>query len=188
MSLSININHVLTGLPMTPRNFEMKYLNLLPWEIIEIIWYYLPITTKIRTKKKYYERYHYLIYKQIRFFDLYMFNIIHSKYKYLFKLVVSEHYIGWSKNQQYYHLSGAYDSYITNLLATCDANKNPEFKQYLIHFKKEIAENKLKERETYKDYSHLHNIRNIWKEQEQQEQHYQQYQEKQNQQQIIQNN
>jgi len=167
--MSLHINDILTGLPVTHRNFDMRYMILLPWEVMEIIWYYLPITTKIRTKKKYYERYHYLIYKEIRFFDLYMFNIIINKYKYLFKLVVSENYIGWTKNQQYYHLSGNFESHITNLLATCDANKNPEFKRYLIHFKKEIAENKLKERETYKDYSFLHNIRNLWKEEIQEE-------------------
>jgi hypothetical protein len=167
--MSLHINDILTGLPVTPRNFDVRYMYLLPWEIMEMIWYYLPITTKIRTKKKYYDRYHYLIYKELKNFDLYMVNIIHYKYKYLFKLVVAERYIEWTKNQQYYHMSGNFDSYITNLLATCDANKNPEFKNYLIHFKKEIAENKLKERETYKDYSFLHNIRNIWKEDIQEE-------------------
>jgi hypothetical protein len=164
--MSLHINDILTGLPVTPHNFDTRYMYLLPWEIMEIIWYYLPITTKIRTKKKYYERYHYLIYKKITHFDMFMLNIIHYKYKYLFKIVVSECYIGWSKNKQY---STNFESYITNILAMCDANKNPEFKQYLIHFKKEIAENKLKERETYKDYGFLHNIRNIWKEEIQEE-------------------
>ncbi len=164
--MSLNINDILTGLPVTPRNFDTQFLYLLPWEIMEIIWYHLPITTKIRTKKKYYERYHYLIYKEIRQFDLYMLNIIQYKYKYLFEMVVSERYIEWRNNKEYYHISGIFDSYITNLLRMCDANENPEFKHYIIHYKKEIAENKLKERETYKDYSFLHNIRNIWKEEE----------------------
>jgi len=159
----MHINDILTGLPVTPLNFNTRYMCLLPWEIMEMIWYYLPITTKIRAKKKYYERYHYLIYKEIRFFNKYMEDIIQSKYKYLFKLVVANKYIDWTKHPQYY---SNFDSYITNLLVICDANKNPEFKQYLIHFNKEIAENKLKERETYKDYSVLHNIRNIWKEDE----------------------
>lgn len=161
--MSLNINDILTGLPVTPRNFDTQFLFLLPWEIMEMIWYHLPITTKIRTKKKYYERYHYLIYKEIRFFNKYMEDIIQSKHKYLFKIVVSEKYAEWINRPQYY---SNFDSYITNLMVICDANKNPEFKQYLIHFKKEISENKLKERETYKDYSVLNNIRNIWKEEE----------------------
>lgn len=159
--MSLHINDILTGLPVTPATFDMNYLYLLPWEIMEIIWYYLPITTKIRTKKEYYERYHYLIYKKIRNFDKYMLNIIHYKYTYLFKLVISEKYIEWTKQPQYY---SNFDSYITNILVMCDANKNPEFKSYIIHFKKEIAYNKLKEREIYKDYSFLNNIRNIWRE------------------------
>ena len=166
----MHINDILTGLPVTPLNFDTAYLKLLPWEIIEIIWYYLPITTKIRMKKKYYERYHYLIYPQIRFFDSYMHKIINLRYKYLFKLVLSECYLEWSSNQQYYHLSGNFDSFITNLLVMCDANKNPEFKMCIIYFKREVAENKLKERETYKDYSHLHYIRNIWKEDQKEQQ------------------
>jgi hypothetical protein len=161
--MDLHINDILTGLPVTPLNFDTRYMYLLPWEIMEMIWYYLPITTKIRVKKKYYERYHYLIYKEIRHFDRYMENIIKNNYKYLFRMVVAEKYIDWTKHPQYY---SNFDSYVTNLLVMCDANKNPEFKQYLIHFKKEIAENKLKERETYKDYGVLHNIRNIWKEDE----------------------
>jgi len=159
--MDLNINNILTGLPVTHLNFDMKYLKLLPWEIMEIIWYYLPITTKIRTKKVYYEKYHYLIYKEIRNFDKYMLNIIQNKYKYLFKLVISEKYIEWIKQPQYYC---NFDSYTTNILVMCDANKNPEFKSYIIHFKKETAINKLKEQEIYKDYSFLHNIRNIWRE------------------------
>jgi hypothetical protein len=162
--MKLHINDILTGLPVTPHSFNMNYLYLLPWEIMEIIWYYLPITTKIRTKKKYYERYHYLIYKNIRFFDLYMRDIIQHRCRYVFKLIVSECYIKWTNGQPYYHLSGNFDSYMTNILAICDAKKNPEFKRYLIYFNKEIAENKLNEREIYKDYSFLHNIRNIWRE------------------------
>lgn len=167
--MSLHINDILTGIPVTARNLDIRYMYLLPLEIMEIIWYYLPITTKIRTKKKYYERYHYLIYKQIHNFDAYMLEIIQKKHKYLFKLVVSERYIEWRKNKQYCNILGSFDSYITNLMVMCDTNKNPEFKNHLIHFKKEIAENKLKEWETYKDYSILNNIRNIWKEDIQEE-------------------
>lgn len=159
--MSLHINDILTGLPVTPHNFEIRYMVLLPWEIMEMIWYYLPITTKIRTKKKYYERYHYLIYKQLLQFDKYMEDIIQNKYKYLFKIVMAEKYVEWQKNQRYFQNT---DSYITNLLIMCDNHKNTEFKTYIIRFNKEVCANKLKEQETYKDYGFLHNIRNIWKE------------------------
>ena len=163
ITMDVHINHLLTGLPVTPHNFNTQYMCLLPWEIMEIIWHYLPITTKIRVKKKYYERYHYLIYKEILCFDKYIENVIHNNYKYLFKIIVAEKYIEWQKNQRYFKNT---ETYITNILILCDNYKNAAFKQYIIHFKKEISENKLKEQEIYKDYADLHNIRNIWKEDE----------------------
>lgn len=162
--MSLNFNNILTGIPVAPHNFDVNYMIFLPWEIMEIIWTYLPITTKIRAKKKYYERYHYMISPSIRNYDAYIADIIKHRHKYLFKLILSEKYLEWSQSNEFCHISGAFDSYSTYVLSLCDANKNPEFKNCLIYFKKEIAENKLKERETYKDYSHLHNIRNIWKE------------------------
>ena len=104
---------------LRPENFDMNYLNKLPWEIIEIIWYYLPIETKIRCRKVYYERYHYIILSKIRRFDDYMVYIISKKYKFLFKLVLDECYLKLINNN-YCDSTLMYDSYTTKLLVLCD--------------------------------------------------------------------
>lgn len=151
---------------MTPENFDMIYLKRLPWEIMELIWYYLPIETKIKTRKTYYERYHYLLFQKIRRVDDFMFIVIKNKYNYLFKLILTDYYIKWSEPIANYNILSIFDSYLIKLIFMCDTTKNNDFKTYILRFKREKAENKLKEREKYKDYSYLHNIRNIWREQE----------------------
>ena len=41
--------------------------NFFPQELVEKIWNYLPITTKVWTNKYYYEKYHYdLIYPKLK--------------------------------------------------------------------------------------------------------------------------
>lgn len=147
------ITDILTGVPVTSSNFNMKYMTLLPWELIAIIWNYLPATVKIRTKKEYYERYHYLITPTIRNFDVYMDYIIKSKHKYLYQIIIKENYNNWVDNRQYYHMSGMFDSYITYLLSRCDIYKNVEFKNILLRTKKTV-----KRREIYKELP----IINIW--------------------------
>jgi hypothetical protein len=77
---------------------NLIYINLLPDEIINIIWnnYVNPIT-KVWVNKKYYKKYHYLILKKIKKYDNFIRDIIRLDYTFVAQHIIDDNIISWSK-------------------------------------------------------------------------------------------
>jgi hypothetical protein len=73
----------------------MNLYTLLPSEIVEKIWNFLPLESKVLVLKKYYEKYHSkVILPKITNYDGYMRFVIRNNYSYLFKMNLN-YYDSW---------------------------------------------------------------------------------------------
>ena len=96
----------------------MKLYEVLPLEILEIIWSFLPEERKTFVSKTYYKKYHKLyIYPNLKpRFDSYMRFVIRNNYLFLMEQNLTDHYEWWIKlyNRNYKHET--YTTYIHYLL------------------------------------------------------------------------
>ena len=103
--------------------------EIFPPEIIEIIWNYVPNTTKVWVSKYYYEKYHYeLIYPKLKLnYNSYMRFIIRNQYIYLMQINIKEHYVTWCNkiiNLKYKQKTfPRYIDYVKNLSLENNSNK-----------------------------------------------------------------
>lgn len=94
------------------------YVYMLPYQIIERIWFYLDDVCKITTCKKYYNKYHYLI-KENRFiknYDSYVRSIVRDDHSFVFKFIVDENLEAWRKKGKIYYKNIVYFSYLHFIL------------------------------------------------------------------------
>ena len=75
----------------------MLFYKIFSIEVIEMIWSYIPISTKVWISKECYEKYHYsIIYPKLKLrYHSYMRYVIKNQCSYLMKINLNEHYAIW---------------------------------------------------------------------------------------------
>jgi len=80
---------------------KLIYINLLPDDLIMLIWIkYINPINKIWINKENYEKYHYLIFYNIKNYDNYIKDIIRLDYNYVAKFILNEQLQNWIKNKK----------------------------------------------------------------------------------------
>lgn len=109
-------------------------INNLPFEIINIIFSYLPDISKLRLNKYYYEKYHQMIMTIIKKgqCELYVRCMIRQDNEFIIKHLIRENYIRWKAMIDYYDGGIEFDNYIYFLKYYCCEN-NSEKCEYEIY-------------------------------------------------------
>ena len=128
---------------------NMELLNLLPNEILVLIWSYVDIKQKIWVTKSYYEKYHKLILPDIPRFNSYMHFIIRNKYDYLFNIMLKDNYTLWINKKKWPYKEIIFNNYLDYLLYLCNKSNASKLKEILANYKKSnINVNKYKIKRT----------------------------------------
>lgn len=110
--------------------------DLLPEELIDIIFSYIPSYKKIHLNKYYFEKYHYLLKKHIinnRSED-YIRDMIKRDCDYIFYKLLHENYIKWSNMDDYYYNSFVFFNYITFLCYFCVEHNSTKCRQVIYNY------------------------------------------------------
>jgi hypothetical protein len=81
-----------------------KTINILPEEVKNIIWDFIPIRNKIIINKYYFEKYHYLLENNaktpFKIYITYIRKILRSDQNYIFSILLKNNYEKWKKMKQ----------------------------------------------------------------------------------------
>lgn len=94
------------------------YVYMLPYQIIEQIWFYLDDVCKIFTCKEYYNNYHYLLREKhiIKNYDSYVRSMIREDHSFVFDYIVNENLEAWRKKNKICYKNIIYFSYLHFIL------------------------------------------------------------------------
>ena len=124
----------------------------LPQELVDIIWDFVDLNTKIFVCKSYYLNYHFKIPENLNIkFDCYLRNLIKFDCHFIFSLVLNEEkerIIKINKKNFSYRNSryNNYLDYLKNLIYEYQANKSQKIFLEWIHNNKDICKNSFKKK------------------------------------------
>jgi len=101
------------------------YIYQLPYQLIEKIWHYLPMTTKIFISRNDYIENHNVLYdnKIIKSRDNYIRDMIRNDYDFVFNFIVKESIYDWIRIRRIFYREIIYGSYLQYLMdLTVDHN------------------------------------------------------------------
>ena len=112
------------------------YVYMLPYQIVEKIWFYLDDTCKIFTCREYYEKFHCLLKDNniINKYDSYIRSMIRDDYSFVFNYIVSENLNYWLTKNKFYYQNVVYYSYIHYILDIVREYSSQKCKQILWNY------------------------------------------------------
>lgn len=92
-------------------------MNKLPFELLDIIFSYVPDISKLRLNKYFYEKYHKIVMKNLikGQCESYIRHMIRQDNEFIIKHLMRENYDRWLKFKNYYHRGLEFDDYISFL-------------------------------------------------------------------------
>ncbi len=97
-------------------------INNLPFELLDIIFSYIPDISKLRLNKYYYEKYHQIVRKIIKngSCESYIRSMIRRDNNFIIRYLIRENYIRWTGMINYYNGGLIFHNYISFLRHYCD--------------------------------------------------------------------
>jgi len=94
------------------------YVYMLPYQIVEKIWFYLDDVCKIFTCREYYDTFHYLLKEKkiVAKYDSYLRSIIRDDHSFVFNYIVNENLEDWIKKNKFCYKNTIYYSYVHFIL------------------------------------------------------------------------
>lgn len=112
---------------------EIQYVHMLPYQIVEKIWFYLDDISKAVTCKDYYLCYHTSIINSIVNFDSYVRSMIRNDCNFVFKLLLNEKIEEWNKNKKLTYHNKIYYNYLQYVIDLCIYNKSDKCKSIITY-------------------------------------------------------
>lgn len=115
--------------------------ELLPYELSDIIFSYLPDISKLRLNKYYYEKYHSMVKKIIKKgkCESYIRCMIRQDNNFIIKHLIKENYIIWTGMTDYYNQGLEFFNYVIFLKYYCDEYKSAKCEEEINKYIKENA-------------------------------------------------
>lgn len=97
-------------------------INNLPFELLDIIFSYIPDISKLRLNKYYYEKYHPIVKKIIKngCCESYIRSMIRRDNNFIIRHLIKENYVRWVGMIDYYNSGLEFYNYISFLRYYCD--------------------------------------------------------------------
>ena len=97
-------------------------INNLPFELLDIIFSYIPDISKLRLNKYYYEKYHPIVRKNIKngCCESYIRSMIRRDNNFIIRYLIRENYVRWVGMIDYYNGGLEFYNYISFLRYYCD--------------------------------------------------------------------
>lgn len=132
MNMNININNKIN-------------MNKLPFELLDIIFSYIPDINKLRLNKYYYKKYHPLVIKIIKNgqCESYIRCMIRRDNNFIIKHLIKENYIRWTGMINYYNGGLEFYNYISFLRYYCDEFNSKKCEEEINKYIKENAVRKI---------------------------------------------
>lgn len=100
-------------------------MDKFPYEILDIIFSYVPDVSKLRLNKHYYEKYHKMVMKQLvkKKCESYIRYMIRQDNEFVLKYLLKENYDRWLNFKYYYYAGIEFEDYISFLkYYSCENN------------------------------------------------------------------
>ena len=109
-------------------------INNLPFELLDIIFSYIPNISKLRLNKYYYDKYHQIVKKNIKKgqCESYIRFMVRQDNEFIIKHLIKENYVRWVGMIDYYDGGLEFNNYISFLKYYCCEN-NSEKCEYEIY-------------------------------------------------------
>ena len=111
-------------------------MDLLPDELLRLIFDFVPNECKIKLNTKYYTKYHHLIIPMIinRQTERYIRSMVWKDCDFVMKHLIDENYDRWLRMTDYYYVKCDlyYENYIYFLLEYCEEHNSPDCKKIIM--------------------------------------------------------
>jgi hypothetical protein len=116
------------------KNNIFNKIVLLPIEISNIIYSFIPIITTLFLNKKSYCKHHTLVRKHILQYENYIRAMIRRDNDFVFKILICENFERWLYFKNYSYKSTIFSNYIYFLLEYCIENESDKCKQNVNYY------------------------------------------------------
>jgi hypothetical protein len=125
-------------------NFFLKNIDKLSYELIDIIYSYIPKSVTIFLTQKNYIKEHYLLRSFINkiHIEQYIRTMVRQDNDFVFKLLLVENYKRWLNMKKYYYKECIYGNYINFLESYAIDNKSLKCRKIIINLFEEEGLNK----------------------------------------------
>ena len=127
-------------------NFFLKNVDKLSYELIDIIYSFIPKSVTIFLTKKNYIKEHYLLRNLInkRYIEQYIRTMVRQDNEFVFNLLLVENYKRWLNMKKYYYQECIYGNYVNFLESYAIDNKSSKCRKLIINLFEEEGLNKNK--------------------------------------------
>jgi hypothetical protein len=114
-------------------------IDNLPFELLNIIFSYIPDVSKLRLNKYYYEKYHPMVRKNIKngSCESYIRSMIRRDNNFIMKHLIRENYVRWTRMIDYYNGGLTFHNYISFLRYYCDEFNSKKCEEEINNYIKE---------------------------------------------------
>lgn len=114
----------------------VRHINDLPYELLDIIFSYLPDINKLRLNKYFYEKYHKMVMLKLvkNRCELYIRCMIRQDNEFIIKHLIKENYDRWLKFNDYYYNGLEFENYIYFLKYYMSENNSEKCENEMIKY------------------------------------------------------
>jgi hypothetical protein len=125
-------------------NFFLENVDKLSFELVDIIYSYIPKSVTIFLTQKNYIKEHYLLRNFInkRYIEQYIRTMVRQDNEFVFKLLLVENYKRWLNMKKYYYKECIYGNYVNFLESYAIDNKSLKCRRLIINLFEEQGLNK----------------------------------------------
>jgi hypothetical protein len=139
---------------MSHNNIKFKKVSILPYELKNIIYSYIPTIVKVFLNKDNYIENHNIIRNYINKKEIenYIRKIIRQDNDFVFKQILNENLINWLNLKNYYYRNCIYSNYIIFLNSYCIDNESYKCKNIIVKIMEKLGIIKNQHKKKYIKY------------------------------------
>jgi hypothetical protein len=114
------------------------YMDKLPYELLDIIFSYLPDISKLRLNKYYYKKYHNILNKFIKNgkCESYIRCMVRQDNDFVIKHIINDNYSKWLRIMDYYYDGLEFNNYLHFFKYYCSENNSQKCENVIAEFNK----------------------------------------------------